>query len=204
MEDKITVISTEPAGKGKSRVTFDNGVTCLMYRGEMRTLQIREQAELSQCQYEFLFCELLGKRAKKRAMHLLEQMDRTEEQLRRKLFLGGYPQESIEVAVDYVKSYHYLDDYRYACNFVRLSQEKMSRQQLKMKLLQKGIARDTADRAIEAEYISDETSKIQALLEKRRYDPQNADENEQRKTYQFLLRRGFKNNDILRGMRFLT
>ena len=30
----IFVTSFEPAGKGKCRVAFDNGIKCLLYRGE--------------------------------------------------------------------------------------------------------------------------------------------------------------------------
>jgi regulatory protein len=194
----VVVVSIEPVGKGKVRVTFDNGTSCLLYRGEMRAFAIHESAELSETQYESFFRDVIGKRAKKRAMHLLEQMDRTEEQLRRKLLLNEYPPSCVDDAIDYVKAYHYLDDYRYACNFIRYSQERHSRQQLKLKLLQKGVARELIDRAMEEEYESDESEQIRALLKKRRYDPEHADENERRRTYQFLLRRGFASSDILK------
>jgi regulatory protein len=194
----VVVVSAEPVGKGKVRVSFDNGTACLLYRGEMRSFMIHESAVLSESQYEALFRDVVGKRAKKRAMHLLEQMDRTEEQLRRKLLLNDYPPSCVDDAIDYVKAYHYLDDYRYACNFIRFSQQKHSRQQLKLKLLQKGVARELIDRALEEEYESDESAQIKTLLQKRRYDPEHADENERRRTYQFLLRRGFSSNDILK------
>ncbi len=46
--------------------------------------------------YHRLFYEIVGKRAIKRAMHLLEKMDRTEQQLRKKLLEGGYPNELVE------------------------------------------------------------------------------------------------------------
>ncbi len=56
--------------------------------------------------------------AKKKAMALLKYMDRTEWQLRDKLTSKGFSEEAVEEAVEYVKSYHYLDDYRYARHFV--------------------------------------------------------------------------------------
>ncbi len=204
MSSMVTVISMEPETKGRYRVAFDNGVSCLLYRSELRSLKIREDAQLSSDQYEFLLRDLLGGRAKKRALHLLEQMDRTEEQLRRKLCTGGYPKACVDAAVDYVKAFHYLDDYRYSCSFIRMSQDKMSRRQLEMKLMGKGISKDTIGRAIEAEYAADEASMIRDMLKKRRYDPELADESEKRRTYQYLLRRGFNHSDILSGMRFLT
>ena len=48
--------------------------------------------------------------AKKKAMSLLKYMDRTEWQLRDKLSLKGFSEGAIEEAIEYVKSFHYLDD----------------------------------------------------------------------------------------------
>ena len=59
--------------------------------------------------------------AKKKAMSLLKYMDRTEWQLRDKLSLKGFSEEAIEEAIEYVKSFHYLDDYRYAVHFLSAS-----------------------------------------------------------------------------------
>jgi regulatory protein len=196
----ISVTSVEPVGKGKARVSFDNGTSCLLYRGEMRSFAIHESAVLTESQYEALFRDVVGKRAKKRAMHLLEQMDRTEEQLRSKLLRSEYPQKCVEEAIDYVKAYHYLDDYRYACNFIRCYQEKHSRRQLQMKLQQKGVARNLIERALEETYESDESAQILALLEKRHYDPERADDGERRRMYQYLLRRGFSSSDVLKKL----
>jgi regulatory protein len=196
----VSVTSVEPVGKGKARVSFDNGTSCLLYRGEMRSFAIHETAVLTELQYESLLRDVVGKRAKKRAMHLLEQMDRTEEQLRSKLLRSEYPQKCVEEAIDYVKAYHYLDDYRYACNFIRCFQEKYSRRQLQMKLQQKGVARDLIERALEETYESDESEQILALLAKRHYDPEQADEGERRRMYQYLLRRGFSSSIVLKNL----
>lgn len=140
-------------------------------------------------------------RAKKRALHLLERMDRTEHQLREKLKASDYPEEIIEEAIEYVKSFHYLDDKRYAENFTRYKKENLSRQQIKQKLMSKGIARDTIEFAIEEEYDADETEHIRKLLEKKHFDGSSKDEGEFRRVYNYLLRRGFRSNDILKEMK---
>ena len=46
---------------------------------------------------------MLIKRARMRAMKLLEMSDRSEEALRKKLADGGYPEEIVENALSYVK-----------------------------------------------------------------------------------------------------
>lgn len=197
----IIVKEIEAVGKGRYRVQFDTGVTCLLYRKEMSSFSIEKGKKITAQQYQELLEEVVGKRAKKRALHLLEQMDRTEKQLRDKLLANEYPQSCIDGAIAYVKGFHYLDDSRYASNYVRFSQEKMSRVQMKQKLMQKGIASSVIADAIEEEYVADEMEQIMALLQKRKFVPEEADEKEFQRTYQYVMRRGFKSSDILKAMK---
>ena len=197
----IIVKEIEAVGKGRYRVKFDTGVTCLLYRKEMSSFSIEKGKEITAQQYQELLEEVVGKRAKKRALHLLEQMDRTEKQLRDKLLANEYPQSCIDGAIAYVKGFHYLDDSRYASNYVRFSQEKMSRVQMKQKLMQKGIASSVIADAIEEAYVADEMEQIMALLRKRKFVPEEADEKEFQRTYQYVMRRGFKSSDILKAMK---
>lgn len=141
-------------------------------------------------------------RAKKRALYLLERMDRTEQQLREKLKSSDYPEEVIEEAIEYVKSFHYLDDERYAENFTRYKKENMSRQQIKQKLMLKGVSKDIIQNAIEEEYDVDESIHIRNILEKKHFSYETADEGEFRHVYGYLLRRGFRSNDILKEMKY--
>jgi len=145
---------------------------------------------------------LLGKRATKRAMHLLEKQDRTEYQLREKLTANGYPKESIEKAIEYVKGYRYVDDGRYAENYIRFHQSTKSRMKLRMDLLRKGIATELIESGLEKAYESDEKEQIRQLLEKKNLDIDTADTAQVRKMYQFLLRRGFRSSDIMSVMKY--
>lgn len=197
----IYVTEYESLGKGKLRIRFDNGAELSLYRSEAKQFKLAEDAAIEEQVYRQLIDEVVTKRATKRAMHLLERMDRTEHQLREKLKTGGYPEECIDAAIEYVKRYHYIDDLRYASTYVRLSQERLSRLQIKMKLSQKGIDRDLIDRALEEEYEAEEINQIYRLLEKRNYVAAGADEKEFRRTYQFLLRRGFRSSEILKAMK---
>lgn len=200
----VAVNNYEALGKGRYRVAFDNGVSCILYRSEAAQLSIEVQCSLTDENYDYLINEIVGKRAKKRAMHILEQMDRTEHQLREKLARGEYPQECIDSAVEYVKKYRYLDDERFASSYVRYHQEKLSRQQLSVKLSQKGVSKDIIAEALEMEYEADDGEKIRNLLSKRHFDPNNTDRQENNKIYQYILRRGFKSSDILKEMRVFS
>lgn len=197
----VQVTSVIPLEKGKARIRFEDGSEVILYKGEIRKLGIQEGCVITDEVYHKIIDEILGQRAIKRAMHLLERQDRTERQLYDKLKENGYPEVCIESAISYVKRYHYIDDFRYASAYIRYRQEKKSRQKLKLELQAKGIARDVIEEALEEEYVSDDQKKIMELLQKRRYSFENADAAEQRKNYQFLLRRGFQSSDILHVMR---
>lgn len=196
-------IVTESSNLGKGRIRFrmDDGKEFILYRGEARQFHLQDGSILTEEQEQQLIYEVIGKRARRRAMHLLEQMDRTEQQLRDKLLQGGYPQECVELALEYVKSYHYVDDYRYACNYVSYRQDRMSRQQLKLKLAARGVQRDLIDQVLEDVYEGDEQEQIKQLLQKRRFCADTADQKEFQRTYQFLMRRGFKSSEVLHAMK---
>jgi regulatory protein len=204
----VQISALTPKEKGRVSLKFDNGEEILLYRGELRKAAqlegrqfLREGDEIQPAAYEAIMQQIVGLRAKKRAMHLLEQMDRTEKQLRDKLHQNGYPESCIDLAVDYVKKFHYIDDLRYASQYIRFQQEKKSRQRLRMELIKRGVAREVIEEALELEFSSDEREKIAELLQKRRYDEKCADRKEQQKMYQYLLRRGYKSNDILAVMK---
>ncbi len=171
-----------------------------LYQGEARSLSLTKGMILSEEQYENLLHGVIGKRAIKRAVHLIERQERTERQLREKLSLSEYPEEAVEDAVSYVKKRRYLDDERYARTFIRFHQTERSKMRLKSDLIKRGVSKDVIERCIEEEFSSDEKAQIRALLEKKGFSQSEADRNESRKMYQFLMRRGFRSSDILAVM----
>lgn len=199
-KNSIQVVQIEKLGNGKRRIRFDNGENLILYYSETRGCKLEEGAYISYQLYDQLLKEVVGKRAKKRALHLLEQMDRTEQQLREKLLLSEYPQVCVDDAIAYVKSFHYLDDQRYAETFTRYKKEKFSRGQIKQKLMMRGVSREIVSEAIETEYDVDESVHIRSILEKKHFSSEKADEGEFRRVYNYLLRRGFRSSDIIREM----
>ena len=113
---------------------------------------------------------------------------------------NGYPEEIVECAMDYVKSFHYVDDYRYACTYIRYHQSEKSRLQIKMKLYERGVPSDLIEQALEDEYTGEEDRLIDRLLEKKQYDADTMDQKEKQKIYQYLMRRGFRSDAIRRRM----
>lgn len=198
------IISVLPDKKGRKSIRFENGVAISIYKSELKKLSEQEIALLfqeggyiSENLYRKLLCEIVGLRAKKRALLLLEQRDYTVKGLEEKLRTNGYPEECVAEAICYVRQYRYVDDFRYAKHYISYYQEKRSRQRLKADLLKKGVDKKTAELALEEIFVSDEKAQIATLLKKKHYDYANSSEKEKHRIYQFLLRKGYRSSDVM-------
>lgn len=141
------------------------------------------------------------RRARHRALHILERSDRTEQELRAKLE-RNYRAEAVEDAISYVKQYHYLDDRRYAVNYLNSRGRVKSRRQVEQELLyKKGISKEILEEARTEAEPQDEREQIRRWMEKKQIHPEMADPNELRRFYLFLMRRGFRSEDILSELR---
>ena len=143
------------------------------------------------------------KRAKLRCMHLLEKRDYTEKELRQKLENGKteYTEEQIDGAIAYVKSFHYVDDGRYACEYIEAMQSRKSRRQIEQELYQKGVDRELIQEAFEETGEVPEEEQIARWMEKRNFHPEEADLKEKQRMYAFLARKGFRAENIQRVMK---
>lgn len=135
--------------------------------------------------------------AKKKAMSLLKYMDRTEWQLRDKLAAKGFSEEAVEGAVDYVKSFHYLDDYRYTVHFVELHYEQRSRQRMRQDLYQRHVPEEYIDLALESICENDDIALQEALRKITKGETEFSYE-EKQKIAGKLYRKGFRLGDIKR------
>ena len=82
--------------------------------------------------------------ARRKAMRLLEHMDRTEKGLREKLRQAGFTSQAVDHALTYVEAYGYIDDERYARTYIAYRMDTKSRQKIIRELMGKGIDRKTA------------------------------------------------------------
>ena len=114
----MRIVEIVPVTKTKYRVVTDEQLAFMLYKGELSRYRLKENGELSAEIFQEIFREILVKRAKLRAMHLLTRMDYTEAELEKKLMKGEYTPQAVKIAMDYVRSYHYLDDERYVARYL--------------------------------------------------------------------------------------
>lgn len=190
--------------KGRYRVEMEDSTSFVLYRGELAKLDIREGGEVPEETLRRIKEEILPLRAKKRVLNLLQRRDYTTAGLREKLREGGYPEVCIEEAIAYAASYGYVDDARYAEDFIRCQMEKRSRRRIEQDLMKKGISRELVDGIFErlaADGMSqDEEQMIRALLKKKNFDGRTATGQEKQRMYAFLYRRGFHTETISRAL----
>ena len=190
--------------KKRSKIYIDEEFAFVLYKGELRDYGVRVAAELLPENYSEIMEIVLPKRCKLRAMNLLQKKDYTEKQLRDKLAEGLYPQEIIDETIKYVKSYKYLDDERYARDYITYHMSTRSKNRIIQDLTGKGISKDYLMPIIEELYAEEdgeaELEQIRKLLVKKHYDSENTDFKEKQKIMAFLMRKGYELSDIKRAM----
>ena len=196
----MIVTEIRPVTKKRSQVYVEGQPAFVLYNGELSRYHIREGEEIPLSIWEEITGELLIKRSRKRALNLLLKGDRTRSQLLQKLQTDGYPMEIAEQAVEYAESFGYIDDRRYAENYLNGPGAKKSRMAARIELTRKGIDPELIDRLMEEQMETEEDSereKVRTLAWKCLGPAHRLNEKEYRRIYSYLARRGFTSSDIL-------
>lgn len=136
------------------------------------------------------------RRAKLRALHLLTAMDRTEANLREKL-QASYCSEAVEAAIEYVKSFGYLNDERFVKIYIESKSRTKSRKQIEQELIfGKGVSKEAVRRGFENAEMADVKEVILKYMQKKKIDPENCDYEQKQKFFAYMLRKGFQIEDL--------
>ncbi|MCI8559524.1 MAG: regulatory protein RecX [Dorea sp.] len=193
----MVVTNIEAVTKAKYKVYIDGEYAFILYKKELSRYHVAVGCEIKEAVYKKIYTEVVAKRAKLRAMHLLNDMGRTQQQLEQKLERDGYTKDIIDEAISYVKSFGYVDDENYARIFIEGRKNKKSRKEIFALLVQKGIDREVIEGVFEQYYEEDDDQNaIAQILKKKHYDPETADRKEKQKIFGYLTRKGFRSEDI--------
>ena len=208
----VTDIEPYMRGKGRVAISLNDKFAFVLYKGELSQYGLEVGCEVDDDLYMRIMRETVFPRARKRGMNLLKTMDRTESDVRRRLSESGYPPEAVDDAVEYLRSYRYIDDARYAEEYIRCKIASMSPKMIRMKLSEKGISREITEEAFAAfsddELTGDggvdaERELIAKLIRKRCPNGTgDLDYNARQKLYAYLYGKGFeirKIDEVLNG-----
>ena len=194
----MIITRLENTGKNKVKVYLDDRYRFTLYDREIKKYGLIEEGNMAETLLNELYNNAI-KRAKQKAMALLKHMDRTGAELSRKLEMAGFSADIIQEAIDYVTSYHYIDDLRYASGYVRLRKSSRSKRQIIGELQQKGISGTDIQEALSSEYDSEEEA-IQREITKKFSDVKSLTREERQKIAAKLYRKGYGMDLIRRYM----
>ena len=190
--------------KKRAKVYLDDQFSFLLYKGEIKDLNIRPGEEISDEVYNEIIQVILPKRCRLRAMNLLQKRDYTTRQLREKLEEGLYPDDIVGDAIEYVSSYRYLDDERFARDYISYHMSVRSQKRIIQDLCIKGIDKELVKKLIEEQYSEEtqdpEQDQIRKLLDKKHFSG-DMEAKEVQKVLAFLLRRGYSMDSIKKVMK---
>ena len=148
------MIVTELAqvSKYKFKVYIDHEFAFQLSAKEVQLYGIQEEHQVTDVLYYEILNETILPKAKLKAMDLLKASDRTEAELTSKLKTAGFPVSITQEALAYVKKFNYVNDYRYACNYIHYRKESKSKKLLQLELSRKGIEQSLLEQALEEEY----------------------------------------------------
>ena len=155
MNPKMKITDIEKLPRKKNKIFIDGEYAFMLYDKDLALYHIDADSEggdgtereISEQLYDRIMKETVLRRAHQKMLAMLERMDRTESEIRRKMKLDMYPDMAADETVEWLKQLHYLDDDRYARNYIRGHLGSASRRELSSKLFAKGISKDIFDEA---------------------------------------------------------
>ena len=126
----MIVTKVEPVTKARFKVYLNEQFAFVLYKGELSRYKIQEECEVTQELVDQIKNEVLVKRAKLRAMYLLNHKDRTEQELYNRLKQDLYTEDIIDIAMKYVASFGYIGDEGYARRFISGKQGSKSKKEI--------------------------------------------------------------------------
>lgn len=198
----MTVTEIRDYKKGRYEIYLNDEFAFILYKSELKEYGVKEGADISDTTIGEIHANVLSKRCKKRAMNLLLKGDMTEAKLRSKLIDGKYSEKIIDEAIAYVKNYHYIDDRRYAMSFISAKSSTDSKNTIRRKLIEKGVAKDIIDSCIEEYYVEDELNAnverelIERLIRKKCKDISALEYTDKQKLIASIMRKGFSFYDV--------
>lgn len=193
----MQIIDIIQLDKKKKRIIFEQADSISLYNKEIYKLDWQIGKEISDEEYREVVETILTKRAKIRVLNLLKDADRTKKQIQDKLKQGYYPEKVIEEAILYAEGFQYIDDERYARNYIEAHSKEMSKRQLIQKLREKGIQQETIDEIIQSTQIEEEIA-LEKLIQKKHISSCSIEE--RKRLYAYLMRKGFDYDIILKKL----
>lgn len=185
------LVTAVEQGSGKRyKIYSEREFLFALYGREMKKYHIEEGTELPDHVADEILEQVIYKRAKERALYLLESRPYTCFMLADKLKHNDYPKIIVEQVVSFLQEYHYLDDSEYVRMYVESCSGRKSRKQLQCDLQRKGITRELCE-AVMAEQNYSEEECFRKQFERYTRGKDLQDRAVRQKVFRYLYGKGF-------------
>lgn len=186
----MLITAIETGRNNRYRIFGEDKFLFALYGKELKRYRIEEGTDIADAMVLSIIHEVIYKRAKERALFLLERRPLTTAMLKTKLKESDYPLEVIEQVVSFLEDYHYLDDEDYIRMYINTYSGRKSKRQLLYDLQQKGIARPRLDAYFEENDYSEQSGfeyQFQRYIRKRDV----RDRGERQRIFHYFYSKGF-------------
>ncbi len=188
--------------RSRAQIYLNDDPCFILSAADIQSLGLCEGEELTEGAIRDIYDNIMVGRARAKALDLLKTRDYTSSELYARIKRAFGSDALAEQAVDYVKSFGYIDDVRFAKNYIRGHADSLSCSALAAKLHSKGLSREIIDAAM-AEADIDELSQLRQLAVKKFPDYAHLPPDQKRKAVAYFLRRGYAYEDVRTALREL-
>ena len=195
------ILKIETISRTRAQIIPDEGEPfCLSVR-DVRRLGLKEDMELTG-DLSAVLADLVRKECLRKCGSLLGARDYSRQRLLDKLTEAGFPSSAAESALEELEKAGYVNDERYAADFIRAHLGDRSRRRIEADLRQRGIP-DRAVRAAFEELDTDpareEEAQIRKWLEKKGRPDRDPDFRVRQKALAALARKGYGMDAVRRA-----
>jgi len=191
----ITKIEQQKKDKHRYNVYIDSEFSSGLYDDTIIKFGLRTNDKIDEAKLEKIKEYDEVNFGKKLAYSFLSYKQRSEKDIEKKLKQNKISQTAIETIIGLLKEQKYLDDEKYAKQFIenKISRKPLGKRVLKQKLFEKGIGKEITETILSESYPEEtETESARILLEKYQKKVKGKDQFEKRrKCFQYLISKGF-------------
>lgn len=173
----------------KNKFQFDDGLQLTLSNEIIQKYNLKKREELVQKEYE----EILELSALSHSYYYLSKRDYSKKELYYKLIEKYANKKIINLVINKLEEKGYIDDYEFANHFIKtkIGSKKKLEFELKVKGIENWIINEVMlnyEKEKEIEFLKKELNKVEGK--------------EKKKQIEFLLRKGFKYDDIIEIINF--
>ncbi len=199
---KITKIERQINNQKRYSVFIDDKFAFGLSDVDVLYYKLQEFDEITIEKYNKILEDVIFVKAKEKSFSYLSYKPRTYKEVTSKLKIEQFSEEVIDSIMKFLQKYDYVNDEKYAEEFVRsrVSSKGLGRHRLESELKQKGIDSNIINK-IFSEYEFDELEMVIQHIYKKTNGNKRIETKEKNRCFNYLLRKGFSYELINKGFK---